>query len=180
VKITEALQEHKTIGRRILKKQEYILEYLWRRENEIDPLAKEGGSAEVVKRERQAIRDLQERQVELRREIARANASNSVTVNGVTKTIADWIVWKREIAPLTAGQLDQLRQKIREARAQRQETRLIGQGRLNQLIRSEEEAEKRPIINIDEAALAKEIEAFEEIKGQLDGLLSLSNATIDI
>jgi len=89
-------------------------------------------------------------------------------------------VWKREIAPLTAGQLDQLRQKIREARAQRQETRLIGQGRLNQLIRSEEEAEKRPIINIDEAALAKEIEAFEEIKGQLDGLLSLSNATIDI
>ncbi len=36
------------------------------------------------------------------------------------------------------------------------------------------------LVNIDETALAREIEQFEDTFGQLDGQLSLKNATVTI
>ena len=170
--ITEALAELKTIGKRLEKKKQFVLDYLMRPEHVRDPLQNDGGSASSVARERQAIGDLEERIVSVRRAIQVANESNMIVVAGRTRSIADWLVWRREIAPLHNQFMAQLRQKID---AQRSEIMRRGAG----LAATTDAAKPGDVIvNISEQELAKEIEEIEYVLGTLDGQLSLKNATI--
>ena len=82
ITITEALAEIKTIGKRIASKQAFIGQYLARQDGVRDPLEKDGGSAEVIKRERQAIGDLETRIITLRQGIQHANDETKVSVVG--------------------------------------------------------------------------------------------------
>lgn len=97
--ITEALADLKTIAKRIEKKCDFILASLARPEGARDPLEKEGGAEKRVAEERQAIHDLQEYMIKVRRAIQKANESTSITVEGESRSIADWLVWRREVAP---------------------------------------------------------------------------------
>src|SRR3990167_9466260 len=97
--ITEALAELKTLAKRIEKKKEFVMQHLLRQELLKDPLEKDGGSFAVVDRERQAIGDLQQRIIDIRTAIARANESTEIVVDDVTRSIAEWLVWRREVAP---------------------------------------------------------------------------------
>lgn len=173
--ITEALAEIKTIAKRIEKKRATIGTYLARQEGAKDPLEKDGGTPAFLKREMQAVEDLEERIVALRRAIQRANDATPITIHGATRTISNWLVWRREIAPGRArflnsvkGGLDNLReQAIRERR---------------NVFSGENESAKATdyVINIDEGALIREIENIEDILGTLDGRLSLANATVTL
>ena len=174
--ITEALAEIKTIGKRIAKKREGIQLYLARQEALKDPLAADGGSAEFIARERQAIDDLETRLVMLRAFIAAANARTPVTVAGVTRSVADWLTWRREVAPGQQAFLGQLRARVESVRQQAASkgygvvsaTAIAGAGDL------------KPTdvwVNVSEQALAQEIEHLELVLGSLDGQLSLTNAT---
>src|SRR5216117_1550011 len=116
--ITEALAEIKTIGKRIAKKRESISGYIARQDNLKDPLGSEGGSVEFIKRERQAIRDLEERIVELRAKIARANATTIIAVNGDSRSVADWLTYRREVAPGQQQFLNGLRNGLDNLRKQ--------------------------------------------------------------
>lgn len=171
ITITEALAELKTIGKRLEKKKQFVLDYLMRPEHVRDPLQNDGGSASSVARERQSITDLEERIVSIRRAIQIANEQNVITV-GRSRSIADWLVWRREIAPLHNQFMAQLRQKID---VQRNEIMRRGAG-----LASTTDAAKPGdvIVNISEQELAKEIEDIEYVLGTLDGQLSLRNATI--
>jgi hypothetical protein len=73
ITITEALAEIPTIVKRIDKKQEFILNFLYRQSAVRDPHEKDGGSSELIKREMQAIDDLQARLVKIRSSIQLAN-----------------------------------------------------------------------------------------------------------
>lgn len=170
--ITEALQSLKTIDGRIGKKRELMTANLVRQEQFKDPLAKDGGSALVIGRERQAVQDLLERRLVLRRAIQVANENTSVTVGGVTRTIADWLVWKREVASVHRDLLAALWNGIQAVRADAARKSL-------QVVNTADLATKPTdiIVNLDESALAKERESLEEIYNTLDGLLSLKNAT---
>ncbi len=171
--ITEALAEIQTIGKRIEKKQQSVLAYLARPEQLRDPLEKQGGSVAHITGERQAIADLQERMLRIRRAIAQANEANTITVGDATRSIADWLAWKREVAPqqtklLAAmrGQIDQTRNTLRA-----QSTRLAQSGSSEAI---------NVVVNLDERELSRQIEWLEEVSGALDGQLSLKNATIVI
>lgn len=169
--VTEALAEIKTNTKRIQKKSEFVLAYVWRPENLKDPLEKQGGSFQAVTSERQAIKDLLERTIELRAMIASSNQRNSLTISGTTRTIEQWLVWRREVAPVHQQMLLGLRRVLSTAHAQ---TVRLQQG---------QQATDKPAevtINIDEAAFAKEVENLEDTLGQLDGQLSLKNATITL
>src|SRR5215831_611359 len=98
ITITEALAELKTIDKRIEKKREFVLSYLLRQEMFKDPLEKDGGSVSAIRREMQSIVDLEERRITIRRAVQQANERNSVMVGKQTRTIADWLVWRREVA----------------------------------------------------------------------------------
>lgn len=172
--ITEGLQEVKTLTKRIEKKREFVRNYLWRQNQIRDPHEKLGGSREVIKKERQAIRDLEAGIVDIRRRISEANAKNGIAVGGITKTIADWIIWRREIATERKRFLEGLYSRVQSARTQATQKGI-------QVVESDGQASGAElIVNVDEKVLADEIEKIEEILSTLDGQLSLKNARIDI
>lgn len=179
ITITEALAEIKTIIKRIAKRRDGIYAYLTRAENLKDPLEKDGGSAEFIKRERQAIADLEARIVALREGIAAANDATKVTINGVTRTISQWLTWRRDVAPNQQSHLALMRARIQQARdqAKRSGATVIAAAA------AVSGSESKPgdwVVNVDETALAAEIDAMEDTLGQLDGQLSLKNATTQI
>lgn len=174
ITITEALAELKTIDKRLVKKREFVLTYLLRQEMFKDPLEKDGGSISAIRRELQAIGDLEERRIVIRRAIQQANEANSVSVGKFTRSIADWLVWRREVAPTHAQFLAGIRQKIEQAR---QEAARKGAA----LTPAAEVAKPNDVIvNVNEQELARQIEELEETLGKLDGQLSLKNATLFI
>lgn len=171
--ITESLAEIKTIAKRISSKRDFIKQYLIRMENVKDPLEKDGGSVKAISEAMQSIRDLEDRVVELRRRIQMANESTHVEIDGVDRSVADWLVWRRDVSPGRTNFLHNLRLALTSVRdqARRQGSSLFGPGTV---------AEKSNdiIVHINETELAAESEKLENILGQLDGQLSLKNATV--
>lgn len=169
--ITEALQEIKTITRRLESKRSNILPYLARDARVKDPLEREGGSIEFVKRERQAIHDLEERIVTIRAAIQAANGKISLTLNDTTRTLMDWLNWRREIAP---GHKLFLAGMVNGIRNIRNEVQKKGQ----KMVSDEANASVGDVVvQANEKELLEYQEAIEKLLGDLDGKLSLLNAT---
>jgi hypothetical protein len=171
--ITEGLAELKTLTARIQKKREFVLGCLGRQEAFKDPHEKDGGSKTVIARERQAITDLEARTVAIRSAIQGANRETELVVNGLTMTIHDWLVWRREVAPGQKQFLANLRGTVEKIRSN-------AQSKGFQINPAADAKPQDVIINVDEYELAKQAEALEDLLGTLDGLLSLKNATITI
>lgn len=175
--ITEALAETKTIEKRITKKRESIGQFIGRQEKVKDPLAADGGSVEYIKREEQAVRDLEERLIAIRSAILAANVATPVSVNGDTRSIQDWLTWRREVAPkqqaylkVIRGGIDNLRRECQsKGLAVVQATATVGDVSPNDVW-----------MNISEKELADRIEHLETVLGTLDGQLSLKNATTTV
>jgi hypothetical protein len=170
--ITEALAELKLIKSKIEKKTGFIVQYLGRQEGAKDPLEKQGGCAKAIAEEMQAIGDLHERFVNIRSAIAARNAAVNVTIGTTSRSVADWLVWRRDVAPLVKGLQKGLQDKINQIRngAKAQGWSVVKAG----------EPTAQPtdvIIEIDEKALAERSEATQEVLDTLDGKLSLHNAT---
>lgn len=170
--ITEALAEMKTLAKRIEKKREAIAPYLLRQSVVVDPLADAGGSKEHIKRERQAIDDLERRMVAIRTAIQKTNHATPITVEGQTKTVAEWLTWRKEIANGRQQFLAKLIGLIKGTR----DAALKKGGTVTDQPNTTDF--NNWVVNVDESALLKEIEQTETILGQLDGQLSLKNATV--
>lgn len=176
ITITEAIAEIKTIGKRIEKKREFITTYLSRQEGVKDPLEKQGGSFENIKQEIQAIMDLENRVVALRRGIQKANDATTVTIGERSRSISDWLVWRREAAPMHQQFLNGIRHTLNQVRTDAARKNVA-------VVSATIENGAKPtdfIVNIDEQRLSAEIEDFETTLGKLDGILSLKNATVFI
>lgn len=174
ITITEALQELKTIDARVGKKKEFIFSFLYRQNNQRDPHEKDGGSAVLIARERQSIDDLLERKIRIRNAINEANAANTVTIGDKTRTIGEWLVWKRDVAPILRNILNETSTRLQAVRNDAQ--------RHGFAVTQTAPSEVTPdvIVNINERELAEQIETLTEITSVLDGQLSLKNATITI
>lgn len=177
ITITEALAEIKTVGKRIEKKREFVRGFLARQDGVRDPLEKDGGSAKVISEERQAIGDLEARLIALRRGIQKANDETTVTINGKTLSINEWLTWRRDVAPGQKAFLASIQSALNNVRqqAKQQGVALVSA--------SATTAETKPtdlVVNVDERAIGEEIERLEDTLGQLDGQLSLKNATVPI
>lgn len=174
--ITEALAELKTVQARLEKKHQAVATYLMRDARLKDPLEKEGGSVEFVKRERQAMSDLQLRKVALRTSIQRSNLETIVTINGKVMSVAEWLTWRRECATFHGGVLNSFVQGIKQVR-----DRALKEGRTIKPATSGVELEEKDVVvNLDERKLMEEVEQHETTLGELDGRLSLLNATTHI
>lgn len=175
ITITEALAEIKTVGKRIEKKRAFVGGFLARQDGVRDPLEKDGGSAKVITEERQGIADLESRIIGLRRGIQRANDETAVTINGVTRTISEWLTWRRDVAPGQKAFLASIQGGLANVRnqAKQQGAAMISATAIT--------ADTKPtdiVVNVDERAIGDEIEQLEDTLGQLDGQLSLKNATV--
>ena len=173
--ITEALAEIKTIGKRLIKKREFINQYVARQAVVRDPLLTQGGSVAVIAAERQAVHDLESRIVALRLAINAASVATTVTVGGEEHTIAWWLTWRREVVPARIAGNQLLQRHFVALRAQAQKD-----GMTLHPAAPADPQEKDVVINLNERELAAEVEKMEEVLGTLDVLLSLKNATITI
>jgi hypothetical protein len=171
MKITEAMAEIKTINKRLAKKREFVLTHIVRDDKFKDPLEKDGGSPKVVSEERQAIQDLEARVIRLRSAINRSNQETKLTIGSTTRTISDWLIWKREVMPSYSKFLSQVGIRIQNERND------VSYSRRNSI---SENTDADLVVNLDEKALGAEAEELEEILGNLDGQLSLLNATVTV
>lgn len=170
--ITEALAELSLIDKKVNKKQESVNSFLFRQDMFKDPLADQGGSKAHVSSEQQAISDLLDRKLRLRRAIADKNTSEKLTISGVTMSIADWLVWRREIAPLKQQILASMLTRVQAARTEA--AKRFGPS---------EDGKTRPtdiVVNFDERQAMAESERIGDTLGILDGQLSLKNATVTL
>jgi hypothetical protein len=173
--ITEALAEIKTLQKRITQKSDFVNANLYRQDTFKDPFDNQGGSAKVISQEAQAIRDLEARIIVLRLAINEANLTHNVSIEGDTRSVAAWIVWKRDVAPLVRSRLAKWDSTVGTARKQAQAQGLAIRGPGEQA-----QALKDVLVHIDEKRLAEERERLETVLGTLDGRLSLFNATATI
>jgi hypothetical protein len=175
--ITEALAEIKTIGKRLEKKRTAVLQNLGRDARAKDPLAAEGGSVAYVAQERQGIADLEKRVVALRVAITKANLATTLTINDVTHSITEWLTWKRDVHAGAAQFLTNLNGTVL---AIRQKAQKAGATRIVTAPEAADESKLGDgdvIINLNEKELLEQQERLEQVFGELDGKLSLLNAT---
>lgn len=175
ITLTEALAELKLIKSKIEKKKAFILNNIGRQEGAKDQLLSSGGTKVVLESEMQSVRDLQERMVRIRSSIATANSNATVEIGGVKRTIADWLVWRRDVAPLIRDMEKAIAGGILHIKQQAQKSGFK--------IVQNNQAPEMPtdvIIELDEKKLADSSEKTQEILDTLDGKLSLHNATVQV
>lgn len=175
ITITEALAELKLIKSKIEKKKVFILGNVGRQEGAKDQMEKDGGTNAVLKSTMQAVNDLQERYVKIRSAIATANAGSIVEILSIKRSIADWLVWRREVAPMAKDLERHIMSGIQQVKgaATKQGFQVVSQ---NQPAQKPTDV----IIEIDEKELADNSEKLQEILDTLDGKLSLHNATVNV
>lgn len=177
--ITEALAEVKTINKRLDKKRTGIIQYLVRDSRLKDPLEKDGGSLEFIRKERQAIADLERRLVTIRTQIMASNLNTKITVHGREDTVANWMAWRREVADGQRTFSAQMNNRVLTERA-----RLADAGRnvrgVGVAVVGDGVQPVEVVVNANEKDLLAEQETQEQILGDLDGALSLLNATTTI
>ena len=165
--ITEGLAELKTVAARLAKKRQFVSSHLTRDADRLDPLDKQGGSINVLKSEMQGIHDLEERVVAIRSAINRANAATKVTVADTTRTVEQWLIWRREVS---RGQVEFLG-TIRK---------VLDQQRVRDPYAGRSKDDQGFVVNIDEKKLGSDMEQLVTILGELDGKLSVVNATTQL
>jgi hypothetical protein len=170
--ITESLAELKLIDNKIDTKDQFIQQHLVRSKERIDPLESEGGSPAAIKSTLQAIVDLQKRKVDIRTKISAANRSTVLEVNGVSRTVEEWLVWRREVYPKHYELLTKMARMIHQTREMGTKPQRL---QAAQVVTGEDIISHYP-----EKELMEQIEAVRETYDKLDGLLSLKNAQIQI
>jgi hypothetical protein len=174
--ITEALAELKTLGSRIEKQRGNIMRYLGRDAALRDPLERDGGSVEYIKRQLQSVRDLEERIIKIRTAIQTANNQNNLALGNETRTVGEWLAWRREIAPRQEAFVTNVISVISQAR-----TRAVREGaRVVEGRPTEGSGDREYVFNVSETDVAEEAERLTELLGTLDGKLSLFNATVSL
>jgi hypothetical protein len=170
--ITEALASLKLTQKKLDQKGQFIAQYLYRQNAFKDPMLNEGGSEKVIKSERQSINDLSNGIIALRKAINLANDTTFIEIQGVNRSISEWIIWRREISKKQEAILGAWAAGIRTARSTAQQKGLS-------VVTAEKDSisVNDLIINISEVELQKDIESLQSTLGVLDGLLSLKNAT---
>jgi hypothetical protein len=165
--LTKALAEIKLVTSKIEKAQEEIERYVVRRGDMFDPLENSGGSTEFVIARLQSTRDLFDNLIELRRRIRTANEAAFLTVEGVQRTVSDWLTWKREIATPQIHLYEHILNHTEIARR-------------TAAARATKDAPQPVVLHLNEKALLDETVKLKTILGKLDGELSVFNATIEV
>lgn len=170
--ITEALSEVNLLKKRLDHKKKNFVPLTVKAEHAVDPYASEGGTPAFLKKELQAIEDLQKRFVKIRAAISRANLDNVITIGERTAPIHDWLTWKREISKEETSFINSVVNGVKTAQDQvaKQPQCYDAPDGTKHLLKL--------TTNIDYPAFVKKQEEMSMLFEQLDGKLSLKNATI--
>lgn len=172
--ITEGLAEINLLKKKLNSKKQPIEQALVTYDGKDDPYEAKGGAKKFLETELQSCTDLRTRLMKIRAGIAEANIKNTATINGQTRSIYEWLTWKREVATELSQQYSVLRNNL--------QMKIDSFNRQPQVLRDEDNNVKlcKPIANIELTRLQDDHESIEDTLGKLDGVLSLKNATTTI
>lgn len=191
ITITEALAEIPTTMNRVKEKMVGMVPYLIRPKDSIDPMKDDGGVEAFIEKERQSISDLLTKIVHIRTAVAQINLVTQLEVEGRKMSVAEWLVWKREVAPHLKTMYDAMLKAVREARSPRALMEAVSRqadkyADIRRLGGRGQQEEPDPskliqiIVHFKERALLDEMDNLTKTLGGLDGKLSLLNASIKI
>lgn len=169
ITITEALAELKTIDKRVDVKVAAIVTHSTRPSGLIDPYEKEGGSQAFVASTLQAYHDLLRNRERIRSAIMESNLKAQLTIEGETRSVFGWLVWRKEIAPKEKQLITQVLQKV-----------LLDRSKAATWTKDQKDVQLNLAVNVPESDLQKRAEQIEKVLGDLDGKLSLFNATTTV
>lgn len=164
VPITKALSRVGTIQARLNARTQNVLAYACRSEKHTDPIKEEGGSPAYVRKNLDALRDLENNLVTIRSAVQRANFDNRLTVCGQTRTVQQWLNWRQEVLPHRKAFLETLLTRVESERRQ------LG-------LRGQKEAEDLHV-NFPEEKMREELTTLIDIENTLDEELSVYDATV--
>jgi hypothetical protein len=171
--VTEGLAEILTISKRLETRRANCGQYLMRDARLKDPLESDGGSQKYVTEERQAVKDLEERIVQIRTAIQKSNLSTYLKIQGIDRPVQAWLNWRREVSPGQKLFLANLRRGIDQGRKDVQSKGMkLKEGSVGD--------SGDVLVALNEKDLNEEIEKLDLILGELDGKLSLTNALTTI
>jgi seryl-tRNA synthetase len=127
---------------------------------------------QYLRSEIQSIEDLRKKWVKIRSAIAKANTDNTITIGSTTKSINEWLNWKREVAQEESKFAVSVHVRIKNAMDESvQKPQVVkddsGQVKICKLL-----------ANLEYPEFLKKSQEVDEILETLDGKLSLKNATI--
>lgn len=168
--ITEVLAGNKTSKKKREPKLQFVLQNMLRDDRLKDPFEENGGTKTVIRQELQAIKDLEEKQIQDLMALQKTNLATMVTIGGKARPISYWIIWKREVAPEIKKRLVAMQQRLNQGKTISENPRYP----------AAQAGEVKIVVAIDEKELTKEIVEFEELFGTVDGILSMANATTPV
>lgn len=176
MKITEAMAEIKLFIKKISSQREFILRNLAREEWRKDPFEKDHTTQEAqVKAAIQSISDLEKNIVTYRYAITKANMEEHILLEGMDMTVAEWLIWRREVLPLRKQLLGNLANQMAGNSREQQSAQRSYSGK-----DSEKSQPTNYIVNISDKWLKEETEKLEAIEQRLDGQLSMLNANMEV
>lgn len=174
ITITEALSEINLITKKLDDKRNAILPALFIASHVIDPYT---DNKKYVAQEMQSLTDFQARLTKIRALIQKANLEHNITIGETTKSITEWLAWKKEVATKEIDFLKKVNQRLLDQSMQAQSRPSVYQV---------QEADKQitKIVEykyaLDLTTVTKRLEILNDIFENLDGQLSLKNATVTI
>lgn len=170
--IHEAFAELRVLKAKREQKRQFVQRFAFRIKAHADPLERVGGAEKTVREEMQAIADLDAREISIREQIAKVNDVVLITIGTQTKSLAAWLLIRRHTGPARKAFLDGLATLITTSRTQMQSKRVT-------------EAAKEAgnpealdlVLHLDELALQRMREDEEAVLNELDGKITLANAT---
>ena len=175
--LTEALTELRSLDKRIKAKREAIRSYLARQAAMADPFHAEGGTSAFITRELEGIETFEERVLALRGAIYEANSATKLEIGDETRTLAEWLTWRTEIAYPRQRFLQKLYQRIKDVR---REALARGTTVVTATIAAGALGAPPPagvIVNVNERELVNELEGLDTMLSQFEGQLAVKNAT---
>lgn len=172
--IAHGFSEIRLSEKKISHAEAFITQNLARGASLIDPYADKGSSQkEEVERSLQSIHDLEERIVDIKLAIARANASTSFTIDMVTRTVAEWIIWRQTSADRQLKLIQDVAATIRRLGNEHTAS-------LRGLALGRDTKPDQMIFFLDEQWVRDQLDRHEEIYEKLDAELSVFNATTEL
>ena len=176
MKITEAMSEIKLFVKKISSQRDFILRNLTREEWRKDPFEKDHTTQEAqVKAAIQSISDLEKNIVSYRYAITIANMKERISLEGMDMTVAEWLIWRREVLPLRKQLLENLANQMANTGREQQGSKRSYSGKDAEILQP-----TNYIVNVSDKWLREETEKLETIEQRLDGQLSMINANVEV
>ena len=172
--ITEGLAEIKLTHKKLVSVTANVQQYVVYPASQLDPLAKSGGSSKYIQEQLDSLAGLTDYLVKLREAIAASNMVTHFTIKGVTKTVQQWLEWKREAGPKKLDALHAILSKIQESRDEM--SRRQAMSGLRSVSQTAAALPEGLTVNLDESALLKDIQELEELLAVIDGQLNQINS----